>query len=95
MVEQVRIYIAQTAQTILSFEQDFQQKSRQIKLLQLYVTCNNCNMCSIIKNNDKILKNNVIQEPEQKRCNCRVPDQCPLNGKCITTCVVIQSRRDN
>ena len=50
------------------------------------------NMGSIIKNhNDKILKNNVIQEPEQKKCNCRVPDQCPLNGKCLTTCVVYKA----
>ena len=46
-------------------------------------------MYSIIKNhNNKIPKNNVIQEPEQKKCNCRVPDQCPLNVKCLTTCVV-------
>ena len=50
------------------------------------------NKGSIIKNhNNKILKNNVLQEPEQKKCNCQVPDQCPLNGKCLTTCVVYKA----
>ena len=49
-------------------------------------------MCSIIKNhNNKILKKNVIQEPEQKKCNCRITDQCPLNGKCLTTCLVYKA----
>ena len=50
------------------------------------------NMGSIMKNhNNKILKNNVIQEPEQKKCNYRIPDHCPLNGKRLTTCVVYKA----
>ena len=48
------------------------------------------NMKSLIKqHNTRILKN---QEHSEKRsCNCRIKDNCPLNGKCLHECIVYQA----
>ena len=42
----------------------------------------------IKQHNTRVLKN---QEYSEKRlCNCRVKDNCPLDGKCLHKCVVCQ-----
>ena len=48
------------------------------------------NMKNLIKqHNTKVLKN---QEHSEKRsCNCRVKDNCPLDGKCLHKCIVHQA----
>ena len=48
------------------------------------------NMKNIIKqHNARVLKN---QEHLGKRsCNCRVKDNCPLDGKCLHECIVYQA----
>ena len=46
-------------------------------------------MKNLIKqHNARVLKN---QEHSEKRlCNCRVKDNCPLDGKCLHKCIVCQ-----
>ena len=47
------------------------------------------NMKNLIKqHNARVLKN---QEHSEKICNCRVKDNCPLNGKCLHKCIVYQT----
>ena len=48
------------------------------------------NMKNLIKqHNARVLKN---QEHSEKRsCNCRVKDNCPLDGKCLHKCIVYQA----
>ena len=47
-------------------------------------------MKNLIKqHNASVLKN---QEHSEKRsCNCRVKDNCPLDGKCLHECIVYQA----
>ena len=56
------------------------------------------NMKNIINNhNNMIIKNNRTNPPTPK-CNCRIQNSCPLNGKCLTTELVYQAtvtRNDN
>ena len=48
------------------------------------------NMKNLIKQHSaRVLKN---QEHSEKRsCNCRVKDNCPLDGKCLHKCIVYQA----
>ena len=47
------------------------------------------NIEKIIKgHNSKILN---VQHGESRSCNCRVKECCPLNGKCLTSCLVYKA----
>ena len=44
--------------------------------------------------NRAILNNNGIAQPrqdEEKKCNCRKKEECPLNGECLVNEVVYQA----
>ena len=44
--------------------------------------------------NKAILNNNGIAQPrqdEEKKCNCRKKEECPLNGECLVNEVVYQA----
>ena len=51
------------------------------------------NIGSIIKgHNGKILTKNLKQPTTNaNECNCRIKDQCPMQQKCLTKCVVYQA----
>ena len=52
--------------------------------------CCSSNMENIIKqHNGKIL--NVQREKEIKPCNCRDQSNCPLDGKCLATCIIYKA----
>ena len=45
------------------------------------------NMKNLIKqHNARVLKNH--EHSEKRSCNCRVKDNCPLDGKCLYECIV-------
>ena len=49
------------------------------------------NVASIIRNHNKrTVRNNQSPSPE-RACNCRKPDQCPLEGKCLTAGLVYKA----
>ena len=44
--------------------------------------------------NNKILKQETPQfttDSDQEKCNCRQNEECPLNGKCLTTATIYQA----
>ena len=43
----------------------------------------------ISNNNAKVLA--PTQEQPKRECNCRQPTSCPLNGQCLTECVVYKA----
>lgn len=48
------------------------------------------NMAAVISShNAKVLNPTPASVP--RACNCRQPDNCPLNGKCLTECVVYKA----
>ena len=48
------------------------------------------NVESIIKShNVKIIKEKIDQETNKTECNCKKPDECPLNGKCLSSNSVV------
>ena len=48
------------------------------------------NMSSIItKHNKKFLNKKV--ETEERKCNCRDKTNCPMEGKCLTKCIVYKA----
>ena len=47
------------------------------------------NMASIIRGNNKGMLRKA--DPVDRPCNCRSKDQCPLKGKCQTSCVVYKA----
>ena len=53
------------------------------------------NMADRIKaHNNKILNQETPQsttDSDQEKCNCRQKEECPLNGKCLTTAIVYQA----
>ena len=53
------------------------------------------NMTDRIKaRNNKILNQETSQsitDSDQEKCNCRQKEECPLNGKCLTTAIVYQA----
>ena len=52
------------------------------------------NIKSIISSHNKAVLSNFYQSQTQtndKECNCRKKDQCPLDGKCLTQNVVYQA----
>ena len=49
------------------------------------------NMSSVIKShNARVIKGKVDKSPK-KMCNCRVKNNCPLNGKCLNKSVVYKA----
>ena len=49
------------------------------------------NAASIIsKHNQRITREKQSVSP-QRTCNCRKPDQCPLDGNCLTTGLVYKA----
>ena len=53
------------------------------------------NMADRIKaHNNKILNQETPQsttDSDQEKCSCRQKEECPLNGKCLTTAIVYQA----
>ena len=52
------------------------------------------NMKSIISSHNKALLSDYhrsLTQTNEKECNCRKKDQCPLDGKCLTQNVVYQA----
>ncbi|GFR72572.1 inositol hexakisphosphate and diphosphoinositol-pentakisphosphate kinase 2 [Elysia marginata] len=50
------------------------------------------NVKNIITNHNKaILKSKENQNSTEKLCNCRIKNECPLEGKCLQKCVVYQA----
>ena len=48
-------------------------------------------MSSVIKShNARVIKGNLHKSPK-KMCNCRVKNNCPLNGKCLNKSVVYKA----
>ena len=48
------------------------------------------NVQNIIKgHNSKVL--NAENKKEQRACNCRKKEQCPMNGDCLTTCIIYKA----
>ena len=50
------------------------------------------NVASIISSNNRKLRRD---KPSEKLCNCRVKDQCPLQGNCQSECVVYKAAVTN
>ena len=46
------------------------------------------NMATIVKNHNNSVLKPVIADPEQPMCNCRNPQNCPLNGECQKKCAI-------
>lgn len=56
------------------------------------------NTKQIIANHNKEILRKAEPDPPTKTCNCRQPDNCPLDGKCLTPKVIYQAtvkREDN
>ena len=53
-----------------------------------YRTCPNL-QSTITGHNKRVL--GTTQRPDEKGCNCRVPGDCPLDGKCLTSNLVYKS----
>ena len=52
--------------------------------------CCTPNLGNIIKqHNSKILKGTPA--PQLQQCNCRTKQNCPLNGRCLTSCIVYKA----
>ena len=52
--------------------------------------CCTSNLGNIIKqHNSKILKGTPA--PQLQQCNCRTKQNCPLNGRCLTNCIVYKA----
>ena len=50
------------------------------------------NMQQIIKaHNAKIIHGKNIIDPNRKTCNCRQPTKCPLDGKCLSSCIIYKA----
>ena len=50
------------------------------------------NMGAIIKrHNARVCKTVQESEDQPRHCNCRKPDQCPLNRKCLTSSVIYKA----
>ena len=50
------------------------------------------NMQQIIKaHNAKIIKGKDIIDPNRKTCNCRQPTKCPLEGNCLSGCIIYKA----
>ena len=52
------------------------------------------NVQNLIKgHNSKVL--NTSNKQEQRDCNCRTKDQCPLNGDCLATNIIYKAKITN
>ena len=57
--------------------------------IKLSYCCTN-NMANIIKqHNSRILSSSPTQQ--LRMCNCRVKSECPMDGKCLTKCIVYKA----
>ena len=54
-----------------------------------YCTMNN--MSSIISSHNAKILNDDTQSNHQKKCNCRKPDECPLDGNCLAENIVYKA----
>ena len=49
-------------------------------------------MQQIIKaHNAKIINGENIIDPNRKTCNCRQPTKCPLDGNCLSCCIIYKA----
>ena len=49
-------------------------------------------MASIItKNNSKVINSSNGQTPQNEKCNCRIKNECPLPGKCLSSSLIYQA----
>ena len=53
------------------------------------------NMKSIISSHNKKALKSVESTEQAKLCNCRVKNECPLNGECLTPAVVYKALVNN
>ena len=56
--------------------------------------CYGCtrNIQQIIKaHNAKIINGKNIIDPNRKTCNCRQPTKCPLDGNCLSSCIIYKA----
>ena len=44
-----------------------------------------------INNHNRKLLNQHTTQPTTRTCNCRIPANCPMEGKCLTKCIVYQA----
>ena len=49
------------------------------------------NMAAIISSHNSKVLNSTPNPTENRTCNCRQPQECPLNGNCLTECVVYKA----
>ena len=49
------------------------------------------NMQQIKAHNAKIINGKNIIDPNRKTCNCRQPTKCPLDGNCLSSCIVYKA----
>ena len=49
------------------------------------------NIDQIIKNHNRKILNKTDNKNNTRNCNCRVPNQCPVNNECLTENVVYQA----
>ena len=41
--------------------------------------------------NEKIINGKNIIDPNRKTCNCRQPTKCPLDGNCLSSCIIYKA----
>jgi hypothetical protein len=49
------------------------------------------NIQGIIANHNKRILAKSQKATQNKQCNCRVPAECPLSGKCLTESIIYQA----
>ena len=49
------------------------------------------NMKKIIDNHNKKILNDKNSEKVEKSCNCKNRDKCPLDGKCLSQCIIYKA----
>ena len=50
------------------------------------------NMQQIIKaHNAKIINGKNIIDPNRKTCSCKQPTKCPLDGNCLSSCIIYKA----
>ena len=59
--------------------------------------CTTPNVRSVIQNHNKRLLDQRPNDNTAKKCNCKIPHKCPLNGDCLQECVIYKAtiNKDN
>ena len=71
------------------FKKDNKYKIFNQNTLKISYSCMT-NVQNLIKgHNSKLL--NTENKEEQRKCNCRTKDQCPVNGDCLATCLIYKA----